>query len=285
MHQLRGEIKDEFLHFQRAKFEIGEVLRLSHSHNSQINHTDTEDSRLHMEVIEALNAFDNQQLKFADIILLYGALLSKDDRLRDALFCIQVAFDFYEKNLNIDSNRIAESLHEKGVVLSRLQRFDEAATVLRKALKIRRSLYMDTSQQVIDTSRALGTCESNLGNSDYAMELLKLRTPLDHRKVGSNQDIEDLLLIGKLHSDKSETASALRYHGRCLQLIQAMKEGDSKKNLVKVNLAVANVYKTSGNHFHALMSFDRALESAGGKQSILMCDALMSMVRYLIYHL
>jgi len=207
-------------------------------------------------------------------------LLSKDDRLQDSLLCIQVAVEFYEQNLSTDSNRIAESLHEKGVVLSRLQRFDEAATVLRKALKIRKLLFMDNSQQVIDTSRALGPCESNLGNSDYAMELLKLRTPLNHKKVGSSQDIEDLLLVGKLHSDKSEIASALRYHGRCLQLIQVMKEGDTKKHLVKVNLAVADVFKKSGNHFHALMSFDQALECAGGKKSILMCDALMSMGNY-----
>lgn len=275
VHFMRGKKSKADQYYEKSMAEICTQINL-------IDPSGTEDkpSDLRSNLSKAKICFPNEELKFADLIALYGVLLKQNSRYNESLVCLTYANEIFTEILKPSSYRISEVSLEKGRVYSELKEYSNASLVLGQMLPNCLS-----PKTLLEATRLLGICESKLGHTEKSVALLsqsvamKRQFPTTGKEVDKFKDREVLFVAGYLNYEQNQILTALDFYKRCSKLFRSMKGDKSRKSMLEVAIATGNAYLKGGSPFRALMSFEQALFNARGIGSNLaVCESLSSMV-------
>lgn len=248
----------------------------------------TKQTSRHSCLLRAKENLHCQSLRFTDLVILYGILLKESYHYKDSLECLDFAHELLSRILKPTSLRIGDVLLEKGRVLFELQQFSKASFVLEKALTLRRNVFNESSEKVIEVTRILGICESELGHTDKSLSLLRQTVTMGNKTLKNRSqgesllEMKTLLVVGKLHHEKNQFGPALDLYRRCASHFKSIRgEKPTQEAILEIAILVAtgNTYKQKACPFRALVCFEQAqFEGSKGGHSFLVAESLSSMV-------
>ena len=182
----------------------------------------------------------------------------------DELAIYNKALPFVEKN---GSPIMQSDLYRKmGVAYKNLKQFDEAETLILKALRlIENTNYKEGIAACYDL---LGLMFDQQGNSEKALYYYKQSIPFN--QASGHPDWLDLAYIelGRLHEKKHDYLNAINYFEKSLELSKANPH-TSTELLAEKELFLAEVYHKLGNYPTAIEHYRKAIikyDASGNKK-------------------
>jgi len=199
-----------------------------------------------------------------------GAVQAKRQNNKHAESHYRKAVELIEADAGSTSPRLASALTRLGDVLSSLTRYDEAITVLRRALAVRRDLFGADHPHIADTLESLGTVFYERGDYKKAVEFHRRALAIVEAAFGPNHasvgEALNNLANGVTKLGTPKEAAAL--YERARVIYERLHTGDHP-DLATMFHSLGNSYKRLGKYERALTMYYRARDMwtrlVGGK--------------------
>jgi len=180
--------------------------------------------------------------------------------VHDLLGNYDKAIENHENALNIrheidDKNGIADSLNNIGIVNYFSQKYEKAIEYYLKALEIRHEI--DDKENSAKILNNLGVVYSELRQYDKALKYY-LDALAIHKAIDNKYEIANISNnIGKLYTERGNYEKALEFLNNAQTLGQQMES----KELIRENYAfLSELYATIGNHQQALEYYKKSMD-------------------------
>lgn len=252
----RGESDNALLMFGEAASHMMAVLGL-----------DSDDKDLFSSLNTRKQQTKDQDLiKLADNILIYGSVLVHLNQLNEALSCFRVSNIIYQaKYISSDHLAIADTLYRTGHVLEKLasqdsnsESLNEALDSLTEALRTRRVHLEPSHPDIADTLFTLAKVHHALGNSRDAIKVLA--EAVESRGIKNTQfiDVDSLLQIGHMQKLYGKYQEALGTFEECLD-IKSRIVGTRHSSIAELLFFMGDILKELGDFSLAESKFNEAL--------------------------
>jgi eukaryotic-like serine/threonine-protein kinase len=164
------------------------------------------------------------------------------------------------ESLNNDPEVQAELYGTLGSIYQKLGKYDQADSLLQKALNQRKSLFGPDSPQVAESVVALGLLRSDQARLDAAEKLVREGLEIDKRRLPSNHPafVKTLLAFGKILAERGSYDEALQTLNEAVKIESA--PGVAPSDLASSLSALADAQYMAGHYDLSDSLYRRALE-------------------------
>jgi eukaryotic-like serine/threonine-protein kinase len=164
------------------------------------------------------------------------------------------------ESLNTDPEVQAELYGTLGSIYQKLGKYDQADSLLQKALNQRKSLFGPDSPQVAESLVALGLLRSDQARLDAAEKLVREGLEIDKRRLPSNHPafVKTLLAFGKILAERGSYDEALQILNEAVKIDSA--PGVAPSDLASSLSALADAQYMAGHYDLSDSLYRRALE-------------------------
>jgi eukaryotic-like serine/threonine-protein kinase len=164
------------------------------------------------------------------------------------------------ESLNTDPEVQAELYGTLGSIYQKLGKYDQADSLLQKALNQRKSLFGPDSPQVAESLVALGLLRSDQARLDAAEKLVREGLEIDKRRLPSNHPafVKTLLAFGKILAERGSYDEALQTLNEAVKIDSA--PGVAPSDLASSLSALADAQYMAGHYDLSDSLYRRALE-------------------------
>lgn len=208
--------------------------------------------------------------EIGDTLLVIGACHQSQANLGAAMSCYEEALDMFKAHLGEHHDKVAEALHNIGVVHCERSELDAAMGNLKSSFKIRQD-NRDTKSFDADMSDTLcwiGKVYREQGHLQKAYKYFATACASKEEIAGKDSlDVAEILHnIAVIHDDQGEFDVSLEFYTKSLE-IKRRRLGEDHEDVCELLTCIGHVYLLMGEDSKALKVFRRVLEKRTNMKS------------------
>ncbi len=201
--------------------------------------------------------------EIADTLLVIGACHQSQANLGAAMSCYEEALDMFKARLGEHHDKVAEALHNMGVVHCERSELDAAMGNLKSSFKIRQDNHdsKNFNADMSDTLCWIGKVYREQGQLQKAYKYFATACASKEEIAGKDSlDVAEILHnIAVIHDDQGEFDVSLEFYTKSLE-IKRRRLGEDHEDVCELLTCIGHVYLLMGEDSKALKVFRRVLE-------------------------